>query len=114
MALTVTRPVSGSDGVWGNKRVKVREILFDSSYPTGGESLTAADVGLKTIEQVLPHGPASNSDGTGGNLGVPVRYDHSTSKLQAFESAGDGDSLDEVGSTNSLANYLVRITFIGT
>lgn len=113
MALTITIPVDGADTVWGNKRVKVREIEFDSSYPTGGESLTPADVGLTVIEQVLPHGPASNSDGTEGTLGVPVRYDHSTQKLQAFESAGDGDSMDEVGSTNSLADYLVRVTFIG-
>lgn len=113
MGLTIAKLSPSGDTVWGNKRVKVRELTFDNSYPTGGESLTAADVGLKVIEQFLPHGPASDSDGTGGGFGNPVRYDHSTSKVQAFESAGDGDSMDEVGSTNSLANFLVRVTIIG-
>ena len=113
MALTITRPVAGSDARWANKRMIVRELEFDSSYPTGGESLTAADVGLKVIEQFLPHGPASNSDGTGGTLAVEVRYDHSTSKVQAFESGADGAVLPEKGSTESLADYLVRVTIIG-
>lgn len=113
MGLTITKPYAGCDYVAGNKRHRVRELEFDNSYPTGGESLAASDVNLKVIEQFIPHGPASNDDGTGGTLGVPVRYDHSTSKVQAFESAGDGDSLDEVGSTNSLADYLVRVTIIG-
>lgn len=112
MSLTIAK-VAGADTVFGNKRVKVRDVTFDDSYPTAGESLTAADVGLKKIQWVVPCGVASDSDGTGGTLGVAVRYDHSSSKLQAFESAGDGDSFDEVGSTNSLANYTVRLMIFG-
>lgn len=113
MGLTITRPVAGSDYVSGNKRVKVREIEFDNNYPTGGESLTPADVGLEVIEQFIPHGPAANSDGTGGTLSVSVRYDHSTSKLQAFESGADGAVEPEKGDTESLADYLVRATIVG-
>lgn len=118
MALTIAT-VTGADYVAGNKRVKVRDITFDNSYPTGGESLTASDVGLKNIEQVIPNGPAVDSDGTGGTHAVPVSYDYSTSKLQAWEVPDlDGNAatnvvLNEVGNTDSLANYLVRITFIG-
>lgn len=114
MALTITTPVEGADTVFGNKRVKVRDIEFDSSYPTGGESLVASDVGLTKIEQFIPHGPAGNSDGTASTLAVNVRYDHTNEKVQAFETAGTvATPHAEVGSTESLADYHVRVTLIG-
>lgn len=51
MALTVTRT-----GDWmhlaGNRRVANVVVAFDSSYPTGGESFVAADVGMRVIEKV--------------------------------------------------------------
>lgn len=114
MGLTIAR-VSGADTTWGNKKVKVRDITFDSSYPTGGESLTAADVGLRKIDQVIPNGTAVDSDGTGGTHAVVVVYDYSTAKLQAFEGGASANAavFDEKGSTESLANYLVRVTFVG-
>lgn len=112
MALTVT-PVTGASYIAGNKRVRVYDVEFDSSYPTGGEELLAATVGLKKIEQVHPNGPAGDSDGTGPANAVVVRYDHSTSKLQAFESGASGAVLPEKGDTESLADYVVRVTFVG-
>lgn len=112
MALTLSND-KAANTVWGNKRVRVYDVTFDSSYPTGGESLTPADVGLKKIEQVIPQGPAADSDGTGGANSVDVRYDYSTQKLQAFEGGGAGAVNPEKGNTESLANYLVRITFVG-
>ena len=50
MALTLTK-ISGASFTISNKKLRVYDVTFDSSYPTGGESLTAADVGLKKIEQ---------------------------------------------------------------
>ncbi len=49
MALTVaiTEP-----GVSGNKRTTRGTIAFDSSYPTGGESLTPGSVGLVKIDEI--------------------------------------------------------------
>lgn len=110
MALTLAA-VSGANYVSGNKKVKVWDVTFDASYPTDGESLTASDVGLKKIQQVLPHGVAMNTAATSA---VPVGYDFTNSKLLAFET-GDTVStvLDEVGNTESLDTYKVRITFIG-
>lgn len=114
MGLTIDK-VTGADTVWGNKRVKVRDITFDSSYPTGGEALVASDVGLSKIEHVIPNGPAADSDGTGGTHAVLVRYDYSTSTIQAFEGGASANAavFDEKGDTESLANYTVRVTFIG-
>lgn len=49
MALTLTQT-----GDWisqeGNKNVRRFTVDFDASYPTGGESLTAADMALATID----------------------------------------------------------------
>ena len=110
MALTIAR-ITGADTTWGNKRVRVRDITFDSSYPTGGEPLTPADVGLKKIEQAVPHGAARN---TAGTLAVDVAYDATTAKLFAYETAATvATPHAEVGSGESLATYTVRITFIG-
>mgnify|MGYP006147094089 CR=1 FL=1 len=110
MALTIAR-VAGADYTEANKRVRVRDVTFDSSYPTDGESLTAADVGLRKIEQAIPHGVAVNTAATSA---VAVHYDRTNSKLLAFET-GDTVStvLDEVGNTESLDTYSVRMTFIG-
>jgi hypothetical protein len=50
MALTVT--INNQDN-FGNKRGHGVAIDFDSSYPTGGESLTPAMCGLMAIDQIL-------------------------------------------------------------
>ena len=49
MALTITNPGSSSDvtGVPGNIKYVIKDITFDDSYPTGGESFTATQMGLE-------------------------------------------------------------------
>lgn len=109
MALTIAS-VRGADSVAGNKKVKIRDITFDASYPTGGEPLTAADVGLRQIEYVSD-GVARN---TAGTLSVNVTYDYTNSKLFAYETAGTVATPNaEVGSTESLATYKARLEFRG-
>jgi len=49
MALTVTLD---EHVVSGNSRIVFGRIAFDSSYPTGGEALTANDVGLGIIDEI--------------------------------------------------------------
>lgn len=118
MALTLTA-VDGASTVFGNKRVRTYDVEFDTSYPTGGESLTPSDAGLAAIDAVLPHGAAVNSDGSGGTDAVAVVYDHTNQKLQAFRQTdpaavgGAQVPLPEVTSTASLADFVVRVTFIG-
>ena len=116
MGLTIST-VAGADFVAGNKKVKVRKVTFDSSYPTGGESLVASDVGLKKIEQVIPHGAFTANEG--GTTGVIVRYDYTNKKLQAFWArATDGNAqsatvFPEVTDTTSLSTQTGRLTIIG-
>ena len=58
----------------GNIRQTIATINFDSSYPTGGESLTARNLALGTVDnlQVFPKN------------GYMFEYDYTNSKLKAY------------------------------
>jgi hypothetical protein len=112
MALTIAKVTNG-DYVIGNKKVRTRDITFDSSYATGGESLAATDVGLRNVVSVATDGGAKNAAGT--SL-IPVRYDYTNSKLQAFryDGASAGKAfLEEVAAAVDLSLFTVRAVFTG-
>lgn len=104
MALTVS---AVRRTVYGNRRIVIANITFDSSYATGGESLTASDLGLTTIDHVSP------GVSTGGYVTV---YDHTNSKLLALygdnNNAADGPLID-VASTTDLSAVVVRVQVTG-
>lgn len=109
MALTIT---SVKKSVWGDRRVHIATITFDASYPAGGESLTAADLGFShSLEAVFCEGLAAKNDET---LAVGVKYDYTASKLVAYETAAAAEGpLAQVDDTESLASYEVRVLAIG-
>lgn len=116
MALTFAKLSPSPDTVWGNKRVKFRKVTFDSSYPTGGEAVAAADFGLKQLGSVIVQGAARKSDSTDAVL---VSFDHTNSKLVCYRqkdpaATGGADiALPEVANTTSLASYSVHVVAIG-
>lgn len=71
MALTVaiTRRVTA-----GHQHIVSGTVAFDSSYPTGGESFTAADIGLRTMDMVMVH----------QTKGIVFEYDYTNSKILAY------------------------------
>lgn len=75
MALTVTLSGDWMESI-GNKRAVRATIAFDSSYPTGGESLTAANLGLGTIEYIRIDPKA----------GYVFEYDYTNKKVLAYRS----------------------------
>lgn len=81
-------------------------ITFDSSYPTGGESLTAGALGFSEVFFVLPSPRAS---------GYVVQYNKSTAKLQVYveEAVAAGGPLVEVADTTNLATLVVDLFVIG-
>lgn len=72
MALTVavTRRV-----VAGNQYIVAGTIAFDSSYPTGGESFTAADLGLRIVDMMILQS---------GSSGFAYEYDYTNSKVLVY------------------------------
>jgi hypothetical protein len=75
MALTATERVRT---VIGNKRLHIFRVVFDSSYPTGGESFSPGVVGLNGVEAMIP-APS------GIEFAV---YDYTNKKLQLFTADG--------------------------
>jgi hypothetical protein len=112
MALTITKVTNG-DYVIGNKKVRTRDITFDASYATGGLSLTPSNVGLRNIVAMSTDAGAKNSAGTSV---VPVRYDYTNNKLQAYryDGASAGKAfLEEVANAVDLSSFTVRAVFTG-
>lgn len=105
MALTSVTRVSRT--VFGNKRVTVHDVVGPSSYTTGGETLTAKDLGLRKIESATCEPTES---------GYVPRYDHAAGKLQYFwvdsSLVADGP-LAEVAATTDLDQETTRITAWG-
>ena len=93
MVLTITKV---DDSIFGDQRIRVRTIAFDASYPTGGESLTAADLDLDTINFII----VENDDG------FIFKYNYATSKLLAYyadyDAVADG-ALIQVADTTDLS-----------
>jgi hypothetical protein len=93
MAITVATVAAGTDYVSGNKKVKVKKLTFSGNYATGGEALTASDVGLKKVEQVIPHGGVAAASDLA--TAIPVFYNHGTSKFVFYEGSAAGTALAE-------------------
>jgi hypothetical protein len=90
MALTLT---VNNEGVVGDLRYKVLSVAFDSSYPTGGESLTPGDLGWDSIALLL-------ASPTGG---LSFDYNYSGELLLAYEqglTTGSTGAGDESSFTN--------------
>lgn len=65
MALTVAQALNT---VVGNQRMTVTSVTFDDSYPTGGEALTAADLGLNVIDQAIVYATSGYAAEWAGDL----------------------------------------------
>lgn len=93
--MTVSATAVGTPHVFGDLQVRIVELAFDSSYPTGGESVTPAMLGLNTIDFLLVE-PAG---------GYSFEYVHATSLLLArwVDTSTDGAPLAEVADTTSMS-----------
>ncbi len=93
-ALAITITVSRSYKV---DREGVREgtIAFDSSYPTGGESIAASDFKLRTIRWV----ELQNKVDVSGNLKI-FEWDATASTIKVYDASSN---ISQVGSGESLS-----------
>lgn len=111
MALGTLTKIDGY--VVGNKRVRIYDVQLTSgaNYVAGGETLTAAMVGLRRIVAVNALGPARSSTPTG----FQVTYDYTNSKLIALAQATAGAAIAMVDVTagTNLSTFTVRLEVIG-
>jgi hypothetical protein len=106
MAVSVSVPTDGID-VFGKLRVRRGTVTFDSSYPTGGEAVTAGSFGLSEIEFLLVIGTRGS--------GYVVEFVPSTSKLKALwvDTTVDGAPLAEVANTTDLSAVVADVIAFG-
>ena len=108
MAFTISRVSTPTHQptVFGNMHVVFVDLTFDNSYPTGGESFVADDIGLRTILYVS-HVPVVG--------GFPVVYDYTNGKFLAYDQSGvDNTPLNELDNAVGDLNTLVmRVMVIG-
>jgi hypothetical protein len=63
-------------------KTTVTEVTFDNSYPTGGEAVTAADLGLSRVDYAI----ATVKSATGGGVNVAnVFYNIATGKILVYD-----------------------------
>ena len=101
MAVTVTRPIAPF--VPGAERVSVSDVVFDSSYPTGGEPLTFADLGLSNVTFAIATVKVA---GTGSV--TSVAYDVANQKLLAYAAAA------QIANTTNLAAVTATVVAFGS
>lgn len=104
MALTIT-PLNR--GVVGVIRYLTADVAFDNSYASGGESLTAANLGMDTIYLVMATAP----------VGYEIAYDYTDHLLRAFR-IGIAASSIVAGANNTIVKNVagtgVEVSGTGT
>src|SRR5574337_242409 len=78
----------------------IADITFDNSYPTGGESLAPADVGMISIQHV-----SADQKGVGNRI---AQYDYANSKLKLYTALGT-----EATNASDQSTIVVRANIIG-
>lgn len=107
MAVTTT-PVTGPE-VPGNRRFVTATVQFDASYPTGGEAVSLADLGLTRLDFMWVSPPA-------GDFTYVVAWDGSTTapKIKVYWSPVNPQSYSpEVSNTTDLSAISVRVFAFG-
>lgn len=103
MAVSASRVTVG--GVAANtiegRKSTVTDVTFDSSYPTGGEAITPADLGMSNVIDATCEVRAKGATVTN------VYYDRTNAKLVANAAAA------EVANTTDLSTVVVRVRAIG-
>lgn len=107
MALgTITRNPSNhsatADAIVGDLKVTSTSIVGDSSYPTGGSTVTPSQLGLSNVVFAI-----TSVQTVGANGPAEAYYNPSTQKLQAFTGTG------EVASTTSLSGATINVVAFG-
>ena len=116
MALTITEI---HRSVFGNKRIVTADLDCDSSYPTAGESLTPADVGLIGFDIVLltPQSISNTADeDAAADVGHSPTFDYTKNKLimtySDLNASDDGPSI-QVANATDLTGVRIRALIVG-
>ena len=103
---TFTNALSVPYRVVGAEKETVTDVALDSSYPVAGEAVTAANLGLGTVNSAVA--VLKTSATTTVNL-ANFHYDEANAKLLAFD-----ETPAAVADLANLDGAVVRVTARGT
>jgi len=90
------------------QNVTITNVTLDDAYPTGGESISANDVGLSTISALIPLGSPG---------GATYEWVSGDSKLKAYyadyDAVADGLLIEVTTGSNLLDTVVVPVLAIG-
>ena len=113
--ITVTKPAATQDTVFGNKRIKFRDITADTGdYAADGFTLTASQLGLSTIDFISVGSAATTgTDGATASL-IGVEYESKkVVRFHLYESGAQNAPAAEKTAEAYAANFTVRIMAVG-
>jgi hypothetical protein len=90
------------EGTLRGRKCGFADITFDSSYPTGGEAIAAADLKLATAIELLIHA-GGDADGNAHQF----VHDRTNGKILAYTAGA------EVANTTDLSTLTPRFFFLG-
>ena len=102
MALTV---VIDDRDVWGSHQVRWGRITFDSSYPTGGEAVAAADFQLAEFKSLVAHSADVATK--------KVVWDQSASKLMVYIEDGTTGIEAQAANTSDQSGLTFEFQVVG-
>jgi hypothetical protein len=103
MAVTFTDDYMG---VVGARKVWRGTVTFDTSYPTGGESVSVGDLGFSVEIESLHI--VSNDE-----AGISASWDATNSKIKLFDEDGTSGIEAEFASTGDASANIVSIEAFG-
>lgn len=102
MTLAFTnRPSFTTNGGVASPKVTVTDVALDSSYPTGGEAVTAANLGLTRVDFAIA--TVKSAATTTVNV-ANVHYDKDTGKLLIYD-----ESPAEVANAADINGLVVQV-----
>ena len=102
--MAVSTTVDKTPQVPGAQRFSVSSVTFDSKYVTGGEPLTAAELGLTRVDWAI-----ATVKKVGGTVNVAQAvYNVEKSTLQLFD-----ETPAEVASEADVSNIVVQVVAFG-
>lgn len=113
--ITVSKITGAQDTVFGNRKVKFRDITADTGdYAADGFTLTAANFGLRTIDLVVIGSAATTgTDGATASV-LGVEYETRTQvRIHLYESGAQNAPMAEKTAEAYAANFTVRVMVIG-
>jgi hypothetical protein len=80
----------------GEYTLTITDVVFDASYPTGGEPLTAAQLGLSTVKWAEAEVKVA-----GVGSVTAVRYNEATAALLAYTAAAEVANLTDLSAVTA-------------